>query len=191
MTDRAVIQGRALDLVDRAIDEVYEKILKPETRKHLSLEDLLRAERVEPQFEYRLEVSYKLRQHFPELKFPLAFWFYSLKGLVDRELVTGALIGGDLMVVEAATREGADTLAAAGLRDTFEMARDLKHNTLLLPEVVQDPLEGLDITAAGRKVKEGPPMHGEMAHKIGRMLSDRSGEQKKRMDSKRFKRRLQ
>lgn len=171
---RAVMQGRCLDLVDRAVEEVYEKILKPEERRHLAIEDLVSCEQVEPQFEYRLEVHYKLRQKFPELRLPQFFWFYSLKGLVNRELVMGALIGGDLMVVEASTREGADKLASDGLKQTLEIARGLADQVTLLPDVVEDPNESVEKIAAGRRAQGGAPMRGDMAEKINRMFGDKA-----------------
>lgn len=193
--ERAVWQGRALDLVDRAIDEVYEKILKPDSRKHLGLEDLMHCENVEPQFEYRLDVHYKLRQKFPELRLPQSFWFYSLKGLVRRELVTGALIGGDLMVIEAATREGADKIAAEGLAHTLEIAKDLKYNALMLPDVVEDPADATDLVADGRRVERAKALYGDrplnagMAEKLNRIFADRGDRMKARFGAKNWRNR--
>lgn len=176
-----------LDLVEKGIEEVY-GILNARERRHVSLEQIMHCENLEPQFEYRLQVSYKLRQKYPRLHLPHFYWFYTVNGLVDRELVMGALLGGDLMVVEALTREKADELAAKGLKETMTIAKDLKYSALALPDVVEDPMDAMDLVAAGRRANQGAPMGGEMREKIGLMMADRIAQQAPSYHRKRFKR---
>jgi hypothetical protein len=186
--ERAEMQGRCLDVVDQAMEEAYTRLLGV-GRPKVAFEDLIHCEGLEPQFEYRLQVPYKLHQAFPELRLPKSFWFYTLKGLVKQVLTLGATIGGDLMVIEAETREGADKLAAKGLAETLAAGRELKYNALLMPEgVVEDPSAGLEAVATGRRAQGGEPMKGEMREKLERMMPDVIKQSAGRYARRRFRR---
>jgi hypothetical protein len=161
----------ALDFLELAVENVYDRLVS-QPRRRVALEEIMTCRNLEPQFEERFEIDYRLHQRFPLLRLPKFLWFYSVKGWVGPELVLGALLGGDLIVVEAATREGADQLAAKGLASTVEVAKDLKYNLLMLPDAVENPMETVEKTAAGRRATQGAPMRGDMAEKFDRMMTD-------------------
>jgi hypothetical protein len=184
--DLGQLRERVLDQVEAAIERVYE-LLTARERPRIALDQIMDCEGLEPQFEYRLEVDYKILQRLPELGLPKYFWFFTVKGLVDRVLTSGALLGDDLMIVEAETREGADKKALAGLAATIEIAREVRAGSIML---LPGP-DGVDQIAAGRRADVGgAPMNGEMADKIGRMMSDRIQENQPRFSARQAKWRL-
>lgn len=170
------IEAGILDDLDANLERCWDAILaRGEGRRRIRLEELAVLGDVRPEFEHRFEIGYKLRQKHPRLRLPNAYWFYTLTGMVGNELVIGALIGNDMIVVEAADREQADKRAAEGLKDTLEIAKDMKYNLLMLPGVQLDPNVGTESEAAGRRAHRGAPLREDIKHKVARMMADRMG----------------
>jgi hypothetical protein len=168
------IEAAILDDLDANLERCWNAIIaRGEGRRRLRMEELATLGDVRPEFEHRFEIGYKLRQAHPRLRLPNAFWFYTLTGMVGRELVVGALIGDDMIVVEAADREQADKRAAEGLRDTLEIAREIKHNPLLLPGANPTPADGTELEVGGRRAQRGAPLREDIRQKVARIMADR------------------
>lgn len=170
------VEAAILDELDANLERCFNAIIaRKEGRRRIALEELVDCADMKPEFEHRFTIGYKLRQKHPWLRLPEHYWFYTITGLVGRELVIGGLIGNDMIVVEAVLRERADKLAAEGLAHTLEIARDMKHGLLALPGVtLEDPFDSLEQVAAGRRARVGAPMRLDIAQKVARMMNDRA-----------------
>lgn len=175
------VEAAILDDVDANLERCFAAIIaRQPDRRRIRLEELVNLGSVRPEFEHRFEIGYKLRQQHPRLRLPNYYWMYTLTGMVARELVVGALIGNDMIVVEAVDREQADKRAAEGLAHTLEIARDMKHNLLLLPGLGGDLVAGPETIAAGRRAGHGPGLREDIAQKVARMMSDNAARRLKK-----------
>lgn len=104
-------------------------------------------------------------------------FLFSVSGMLKGQVIKGALLAGECMMVQARTRMQAERICKEGLRDTVGFAHEEFDNRSVI-ELPQGVGEGLSIETGGREVRPGgdpdllksdPLMKSMLAHLIGKM----------------------
>lgn len=115
MKVQAVLQGMAAAL--------------QKARKFITIRDLMDMQRCQPELEGRAP---------PVDDIDHGIYLFSISGVLNKRKVNRALIGGDVIIVSAATDREAYQIATDGLRDTVRLAHEVRRKELLGEDIAAE-----------------------------------------------------